>query len=438
MDTDTDIDLTEEPLKVNSEERTEEEYNSGNRISEYFVLLGFLSSVIGVAAGASVFVFISEVFGIYGLGAILLFNFSLVSYMLISGFNFLGYFLPMEVIKPDSENENMSDIYDCFREACELQNVNHSDYILSIIKLGNENAIMQKAFGKDKIVVTDSLVENCTDSELISIFNHELKHSKTSNYFFLIVSVYGLSSIISAFSLYIVGVRGLNLFYLIFVIGLISKIGVNYMFRIEENKADNSIPESLYVDYSQALVRLQNESFHVENTFIKYMHVIIDPHPPLNKRLKVDINKEANTRPIGKVGKKISSLLSSIGITIAGLSLSVGWAGPEFLVLAYIGVLIAGTLSTIEDKSLSDILSWKPVARLLIIILISSLILHIAGIVFSLITGVSLGLIASIGVGFFTILYAIFFLFMIGAFILREEGLDEIPSLRRKTYIKNS
>lgn len=429
MKLDTEIDVLEKLDKV-EEKRLENEYKSGNRNPPFNIILDLLRKYTGLLFSVSIFVLISQLFGLIGL--LTIFGISLFTslHSYFSGGALIRRIYSALELKEKTYNEDVKKVYQCFVDACDEIGLEPDDYKIYSGKIGRANAFIHYSWGDDVIIVSNSLIEKVTEDELKSILQHELGHTFISNYMVLSILFSGISTSFFATSFFLLGFRGLELFVVLSLITIFLNILFTLFQGNEERKADNIVSSGLRVSLSRSLIKMKKESYHVQNKLFYIFHQLLDPHPPINMRSSVefDVDLSYSLSYIRSSLSKFFSICFILTLTLAALSLNLNYVGSELLSVSYFFLILSTASSNLGIKSFSGFI------KAIIAVPIISLFLYAFGFLVNLIIGLEAGLFSYIGFGFIYIIIFIWILLIILGVSVSTNSYDDLPSLLSYPY----
>jgi Zn-dependent protease with chaperone function len=427
VDVDTDIDVLEDKTK-SLRGLTKSKYTSGERKSLISLILNIISRYISISVGSAIFVLISYVTGIYGLIILATISITITLASYLKGLDILLRGLPTKKF------EEVNEIDEIFKEVCRENNINPENYERKVISSNTPIAFIQLSLNKKSLFISTTLIEKLTREELKSVFKHELGHSYTSSYLFLLISLFSISITISSVFLFYIGISGINLFIALLIIGITSNIISNYLMWNEEKKADNFIGNELEEPLTRALVKIKKESYHIKSKVGQKLHVLLDPHPPLNKRAKFTLVEETDfpKTNIRDITQPIVQIIISVSISLTLLSPLIDWINPSIMLVAYFS-LIVFTLIEYKFKNKTSLIDRIKRDMIIIISIIGLIIAFIIGYTTTLILNIETTILSTIGIGFLTILLIISVLPLL-FLLLNKTEFNENPQLRTFSF----
>lgn len=314
-------------IPPDEKEQLAREYHKGDRLDESQLIDTTVNQYISIILSAAIVVLIGHLIGEL---ALLLFFGTLITIITLFGGKLLQLTDTSKRVTSDSTGATL-DVWREFQNACNKQGVNPDDYLLLISDMKTGVAFAFPLSLNPSIVVSTNLLENCTPDELTSILSHELDHHKAGvfiNFLFvyLNISLFAVGGAI----MYFTQLTILQVFIVLTVYGLVTKALGNVVGHTLEKRADAAVSEENKLDFVRSLIKIQEESYHVEGKVGSIFHILFDEHPPLNHRIEqalgVELNSDAidsshlegniSTSPLtlSLLGSLIGTVLVSIGI----------------------------------------------------------------------------------------------------------------------------
>lgn len=238
-------------------------------------------------------------------------------------------------------------LYNAFVQACDGVGIDPNTVTFKVSELGMSNAV---ASGSHRyVMISNDLIELLEEDELIGILQHELSHIKSGDGAAFTKVALPAIAVGAGCIAFAVVKSALVVGAVACVVSVVSGSILRYRLNSTEISADKNVSDEFTVPMSTGLLKLgMGKLLHVESKAMLFLHAVLDPHPPLNKRLEYILGSgseklqppvKSTQVSVTTIFSTVCSLVSSFLVTLSFLSIVSNAVSPS---IAFYGVLVFG------------------------------------------------------------------------------------------------
>lgn len=328
-------------LSQSEQEELSKAYHKGERLDETRLITDTVTQYISILVSAAVVVLIGDLVG--ALPLLLFFGVFIVVVSLFGG-RLISLIQTTKEITKDSTGPSLA-LRQAFVDACNTQDVNPDKYLLLASDSKSGVAFAFPLSLNPTIVVSTNLLEKCTPKELTSVLSHEIGHYKASFFLnFLFVYLNASLFAIGGAIMWFTSLSTTQIFMLLAVYGIITKILGNVVGHKLEKQADSAVSQENRLNFVRGLIKIQETSYHVEGTLGSITHLLFDEHPPLNHRVESALGTKLNNNALedDHLDETISPVILIASIIGSSIGMGLIAFGIVNMIASGVGATIVG------------------------------------------------------------------------------------------------